>query len=297
MFKGASPDVQKEARNQLLGIYATSFAFAGVKGVPIYGLFNIAASMFMGIFGDDDEPFDLDEWVLSTFGNEIFRGPIGAATNLNIGTRTGFGDLLWRPDEKRLADIGLLNYAMEQAAGPAFGVAANIIKGATLAYEGDWQKGLETGLPSGLKSLMRGYRFATEGVVNSKGFKIVDDPNAYDVMMSAIGFSPNDLNDAYARVSIMKKIERRVQEQRNGLLDTLWAAREAGDYSGIRDVQKEIDEYNKSKFGRNYQITPETKEKSYDMRKARQREAERTFGTTLNPKLREAARQEAGILE
>lgn len=295
IFAGADSDVKKEAAKQFMGINAAAFAFAGLKGMPIYGGINLMASMFSGLFGDDDDPFDLDEWALATLGSAGFRGPVGALLNVNLGTRTGFGDLLWRPDEKRLKELGLLTYALEQAGGPALSIAKNSVDGVTQMIEGDFMKGMETALPSLPKSFMRSFRFATEGVKNSKGFKIVDDPGAMDIFLSLVGFTPNDVSDAYSRVAIAKGYERQVQERRAGLLDALWAARQAGDYDGIREINKEIYDFNNSKRGRNYRITPDTIERSYEMRKKREREA--VFGASFNPRIRQAALQEAGVRE
>jgi len=293
VFAGADKETKKLAAKQFMGINAMAYAFAGAKGMPIFGGINLMASLLTGMFGDEDEPFDFDKWAEATFGAAGYRGPIGALLNLNLGTRTGFGDLLWRPDEKRLAEIGLSTYILEQGGGPALSIVNNIVKGSQQVIEGDTMKGLETMTPSMAKSVLRSVRFATEGVVNSKGYKIVDDPSAYGVFMSLVGFSPNDVNDAYSKIAIMKDFERKSQERRNGLLDDLWGARQAGDTDGIREINKEIYDFNRSKLGRSNPITPETKEKSYDMRKQREREA--IFGASFNPKLLKAAMMEAGL--
>jgi hypothetical protein len=292
---GADANVKKEAIKQFMGINAAAFAFAGLKGMPIYGGVNLLASMLTGLFGDEDEPFELDEWVLANLGSAGFRGPVGALFNINLGTRTGFGDLLWRPDEKRLKELGLTTYAMEQLGGPAVSIVKNIVDGTTKMIEGDFMKGAETALPSLPKSVLRSIRFATEGIVNSKGFKITEDPGAMDILMSIVGFTPNDVSDAYSRVAIMKNFERKAQERRNGLLDELWGARQSDDYEGVREINKEIYDFNRSKLGRSNPITSETKERSYDMRKRREREA--IYGASFNPKLVEAAKQEAGVRE
>jgi hypothetical protein len=296
MFKGADADVRKEARRQLLGMYATTFAFAGVKGVPAYGLINILATMLAGVFGDDDEPFDLDEIILTNLGNEVFRGPIGALTDLNIATRVGFADLFWRPDEKRLADIGLLNFAMEQALGPVYGVTSNLVKGATQVYEGDFMRGMETMLPSSIKSGVRTYRLATEGAVNSKGFKIIDDPSFYDLMMSATGFSSNELNDAYARASIAKQAEREGLETRKRYLTKANVALRAGDIEEYNAIKREaFDKYNNSSFGKTDPLKESSFRRSYEMYLIAERNAVR--GVVLTEKSKKYLMERAGIRE
>jgi hypothetical protein len=293
-FGGADAKTKAVARRQLLGIYATTFAFAGLKGVPAYGLINVLASM---IFGDDDEPFSLDDALLTTFGPIGFSGPFGYYTNVGVAGRLGFGDLLWRPDEKRLAELGPLMYTIENMAGPVYSVVDNLRKGMGQMAEGNVMKGLETATPSALKSFFRTYRFATEGVLNSKGYKIIEDPNFADLVMSATGITPNDHNIAYEQLSIVKGFERKALERRSQLLDRRAAAIRVGDYDGLRDIDKQIFDFNKSKFGRGYRIEEDTKRKSLKQRKIQEQRAIQagTFGSNVNPRLLKEAKEAAGL--
>ena len=295
LSKNVKPEVRREAAKQLLAIHTMAFMFAGAKGLPVYGLTNLLASMLDGLLGDDDEPFDLDDWITKEFGNALYRGPLGALLNVDIGSRTGFGDLLWRPDEKRLAEVGPMLYAFEQLAGPAGGVIKGGIKGLEQFGEGNVWRGVEAMSPSVVRNAMKGVRFYTEGALNSKGVPIDDDVGAKDALMQIFGFTPNDLADKYARNNIMKGAERRVSEKRASLLNRMYLARQQNDYDELVDTQNDIDKFNESKFGREYPITSKTLIKSEKIRDAKAREA--VNGVVLPKKIRQQLMEEAGIEE
>jgi len=73
-FKGESPEVRRIAQKQLLGMYGMAGAFAGVKGLPFFGLAETIAQMLNALFGDDDEPFNFDEEMRDFFGELIYKG-------------------------------------------------------------------------------------------------------------------------------------------------------------------------------------------------------------------------------
>jgi hypothetical protein len=296
MFKGASPEIKKQAALQYLTINSVVWTFAGLKGMPIFGIANLATSVLDWMFGDEDEPFDLDNYVLANLGNTLYRGPIGALMNVDIGSRSGFSDLLWRPDPKRLAEVGLGTYILEQMGGPAVGIVKSLQQGVEHFDDGNYYRALESSTPAAVRNFLKGLRFSYEGAVNSKGYSIDDDISAKDALMQILGFTPNDIADKYARNNIMKEAERRVEEKKRSLLFRANLARSERDFDELREIRQEISEYNRSPLGRYYPITSGrdgSLEKSWDSWNQKRLSAQN--GVTLKPKLREPLKEEAGL--
>lgn len=298
MFKGASPEVKREAAMQYLAINSVAWTFAGLKGMPIFGLANLATSVLDWMFGDDDEPFDLDNYVLANLGNAMYRGPIGALINADIGSRSGFSDLLWRPDPKRLAEVGLGAYVMEQMLGPAFGIYKSVEQGVEHFNNGDLYRALESSSPAAIRNFLKGLRFSYEGAVNTKGYPIDGDISAKDAFMQILGFTPNDVADKYARNNIMKQAERRMDEKKRSLLARHNLARSEKDMDEMREIRAEMVEFNRSTLGRFMPITfgnGGTVEKSWNAWNQQRQAA--LNGVVLKPKLKQALKEEAGIEE
>jgi hypothetical protein len=292
--KDVDSEVRKIAIRQLLGIHTMAFLIAGLKGVPAFGAANLLASMISGMFGDEgDEPLDLDNYILANWGQAVYRGPLSAFTNMDFGTRTGFGDLLWRPDEKRIAEIGALHFAIEQAAGPIAGIYRNFESAFGHWERGDESRAIESAMPSVIRNILKGYRIATEGALNSKGVPIDDDISGKDALMQMLGFTPNDLAEKYARANIATNWEREGQEKRTNLLLIRNAALNAGDYDEVTSVEEQIDKFNSTAYGEANPVTPKVMQRSW---KAFQDYINSSvYGVRLNKKTADEAKEVAGI--
>jgi len=252
LSKDVDPEIRKESAKQLLAIHTTAFLFAGLKGMPVYGLANVLASLLAKFIPDDEDkaPFDFDDFIVNNLGYSMFRGPLSALLNIDIGSRTGFGDLLWRPDERRMEELGPGLYILEQALGPIGGITKNAWKGYEQITQGDWMRGIETMSPSVVRNLLKGMRFATEGAVDSKGEKIVDDLNAWNIFSQILGATPNTLAEAYDVRNQVSKAVKADQDTRDSLYNRAYLARLHNDYDEIVAVNKDIEKYNSTGLGK-----------------------------------------------
>ena len=274
------------ARSQLLGISGMAYMFAGVQGLPFYG----AADMLASLLADDEEdPFLLDDWVKQSVGQVGYKGPLSAAFNVDIASRTGFRGLMWRADRRRREEVGEAVYIAEHFLGPSWSILTGIDRGAGDINEGNTMRGLEQMTPTWIRNQIKTFRFATEGATTRKGLKIVDDPNAYNLFMQILGFSDSDLSAAYERVAIMKFKEKKIEGWKTKLLLNYYLATKAGDSKGIKRTQKKINKFNKK--NPELAITGETLNNS---RKTFDRKAlEAVHGVTLNPRLRDRLIEES----
>jgi len=182
---------------------------------------------------------------------------------------------------------------MKQAFGPVGSLIAGTEQGFKAFEQGEVARGLESMVPSFVRNVMKGFRFAQEGATNLKGEPIVDDINAYNILMQVVGFSPAHLSNAYEEISMKKDYERKILARRNRLLDKYDMARKAGDSELLSSTQAEIDEYNAARQDPKARITRETLLRSERARKAAEENTIRgvRFNKNLMPEINELVRQ------
>lgn len=287
------PTKEREiARKQFLGIMGMTYVFSGLQGLPVYGGLNMLSSAIAGMFGDDDEPYDFDEEVREIFGDIGYKGPLNKLLNIDIAARTGFNGMVFHDDPRRLAEVGFGPYFIEHFFGPAYQtLAVNPTRAAKLWDEGHTERAIETMMPSALKNMMKGFRFATEGATTTNGIKIIDDPNALNNLLQIFGFTNADLSEAYTRASSMKKYEKHILDRRTHLLDTYYLAKSNGDTEMMSKIRDDMRTYS-SKVPAGIKITEDTISRSTRGHKEREKQAR--DGVVISKKLKNQAVEEAG---
>ena len=273
------------ARKQLAGIYGMSFVFAGMQGMPFYGAAEYMAEALYAMFADDDdEPFDFRESTRNVFGDIGYKGPLNKLLNLDLASRTGFANLIWRDDPKRIQEIGMLGYTFETLLGPSYSYASNIMRGASDMSEGQVYRGLEKMMPAFMRNPLKSFRYMSEGARTTNGAKLTD-LNGLDAFMQIFGFTNEDLAKAYEQNNAMKTAERNMLHRRSGLLTAAFVAQENEDYELYQEVLNKIDKYNQSTTGSLNPITSKTLRASF---KQRERAIDESVnGITLTKKYRE----------
>ena len=287
------PTKEREiARKQFLGIMGMTYVFSGLQGLPVYGGLNMLSSAIAGMFGDDDEPYDFDEEVREIFGDIGYKGPLNKLLNIDIAARTGFNGMVFHDDPRRLAEVGFGPYFIEHFFGPAYQtLAVNPTRAAKLWDEGHTERAIETLMPSALKNMMKGFRFATEGATTTNGIKIIDDPNALNNLLQVFGFTNADLSEAYTRASSLKKYEKHILDRRTHLLDTYYLAKSNGDTEMMSKIRDDMRTYS-SKVPAGIKITEDTISRSTRGHKEREKQAR--DGVVISKKLKNQAVEEAG---
>lgn len=282
-FKSESPEIRRMARRQLIGMYGMAGAFAGVKGLPFFGLAETIAQMINALFGDDDEPYNFDEDMRDFFGELLYKGPTNFFTNLEIANRTGVAqDLVFRDDPRSIAEHGYVLSAMRNAFGPAGSYAVNAENAIKMMNEGHTERAIEALVPSWMRNGMKGMRYMSEGALTLKGDPVEEDVGAYNSLMQMIGFSPASLSSTYERTSAAKGYEKAVADRKQKLLNKYAMAEHAGDTDLMADVREDINNFN-SKHPAN-RISGTTLLKSKKAREA----AEKNMinGVTFNKKMK-----------
>jgi hypothetical protein len=290
-YKGETKEVRNMARKQILGIYGASFTFAGLQGVPLYGATQVVAESLYALLGDDDEPFDFEESTREIFGDIGYRGPLNKILNLDIASRTGFANLIWREDPRRVSEVGVLQYAAEQTLGPSFSYFLNVNRGLGDMSNGNMYRGLEQMLPAFLRNPMKAVRYGTEGALTRKGAELTE-LNGLDAFLQVFGFTNEDLSLQYARNQSMKAAERSFNARRSGLLTAHFLARQNGDMEMLREIDGKISDFNRSTLGRSNPITSDTLTRSF--RERLRSIEESTNGITLSKRTADVIKKEYG---
>ena len=136
-------------------------------------------------------------------------------------------------------------------------------RGGQLLSEGHLFRGVEKFVPSFIRNPLKAYRFATEGALTLNGDPLVEDISALGIALNIVGLTPSQLSEVYAENESKKRYLRHIQQRRNNLLSQRNAARVLGDYEEIRKLDKKIQTFNKTKYGRHLKITADSKRSSY----------------------------------
>lgn len=291
-FAKRKADMQEaitQSRRQLLGMYGMSFAFGGVKGLPFYGGLSVLAAAMHAIAGDDDEPWDLEHELEQFLGTTATNGIVNELTNLQIGQRTSIvNDLLYRDNPRAVADLGYAGAAAVSLLGPMGSYLVGIENSYNMFRQGHIERAIEGVVPSSVRNIMKGMRYASEGAVTLKGDPVDKDISAYSALMQVVGFAPADLSNLQERKAMAKAYEKGVTEKRTGLLNKYNMALEAGDKEILDETLEEIQAFNKAIP--QDPILGKTLKSSVAHRRANQRKM--LYGMTFNNKLRSHIQEE-----
>jgi len=269
------------ARRRLLGIYAGTYMVAGIGGMPLFGAAEVLAALMMS---DDDEPYDLQQEVMESLGELGLNGPVNALIGLDIASRTGFTDVLWRDDPKRLAEVGYITFGLEKLAGPTYSQIMNWQRGFGLMAEGEIWRGTEALMPAAARNALKALRYANEGALTKNGVPIEEDIGLWNNTMQVFGFAPAELATTQARVGAEYQISQKLRRRRTALYTQLYAAVSAGNGDAVREAYKDIAAFNRA----NPTIAIDFRGEEQSFRQRDRRNAESIDGLYLEKNMRQA---------
>ena len=271
-----TPAEKAQARRQLFGVMGGAALVAGAQGLPMYG---VAAMVYDLFKGDEDE--DFDTVVRKTIGEELFSGMGNAVLGVDVASRMGLSDLVFR-DRLIEKDQPFLFDLIETLGGPVVGVTMQMERGYDKAInQGELVRGVEAMSPAAVRNALKSYRFYEEGARTQRGDVIVDDISAPLLVMQFFGFAPAEYTRQLAENAQLKKISGRAAKQRTNLLRKYYAAVRSGDTSRARRIREDMNEFNQT-FP-NFRITPETIKRS--MAQHMRTSKRMHYGVTINPKM------------
>ncbi len=248
--KGESKEVRDAARKELIGYFGTAYVFAGAQGMPLVGAGMTIVSALNGIFGDDDEPYDPEFALREAIGLFNYKGPVNYLTGVDIASRTGWTGMFWREDPKRMAEVGPVTYTMEQFLGPAYSYAVGVPRAFDYMENGQYGRAFEQVAPRAIGNIHKGIRYATDGAKTANGIPLVEDVGAYNQFMQLFGFRPSDVAEAGEEAGAAKRMESKIFERRNGIIERAALAQLSGDADGFREAVLEAANFNQKNPGK-----------------------------------------------
>jgi hypothetical protein len=224
----------KAARRQLVGIYGMAALFAGAKGLPMYWIAELAYNMFQD--KDDD---DFDTVMREYLGEFFFKGPVNYLTNLSVADRVGWTDLLWREQKGSKADASVMAQFAEAIFGAPYAIGDSLFRAKDLIAEGQYERGIEAMLPVGLRNILKGGRYAMEGVNTLRG-DAVGDVNGYNAAMQVLGFAPADLMKQYEENAYLTGKAKAIRTEEKNLLKKYYGAMREGDSDTMLTAQEKL---------------------------------------------------------
>lgn len=222
------------AMRQIAGIYGSAALFAGARGLPMFGMVALIYNLFKG---DDEDDFQTA--TRKFMGEGLYSGALNATTGLDIASRIGLSDLIFR-DQKFAESTSVIASLAETMGGPVFGVASRVERGLRLISEGHTERGIEAILPSAMANLLRSYRYSTEGTTTLRGDPITGDISSWNVFAQTFGFAPADYTRQLEINAILKGVDKAKLQEKTNLLRQFYVANRMGDHDSAREALQEL---------------------------------------------------------
>jgi hypothetical protein len=287
-------EFRKVAIKQWLGTIGGAFVFAGIQGLPFYGLATTlaagASAISAAMFGDaDDEITDPEEDRKQALGALAMRGPVSELLGLDIASRTGFNGMFWRDDPRRMDEIGIEYFALEQFLGAPWASIRTRIDAIRDFQEGYYDRALEKAMPVAARNFLKTWRYMQDGVTTKDGKPITEDLDAYELFMQAFGFTPTQVQKASARAGARKEIVNEVIERRQALFKNAYAAWSQGDQEGYIKALQDISKWNKTQTAAEFNATIDWDELEQSFKQRGRAEEEALDGVSIPKRYREGA--------
>lgn len=301
-LKGETPAVRREARMQLAGATGMMALLAGATGTVGYGFLMTAASLMAGIFGDDDDPMEIEDQfkagVINTLGPElggiVLNGLPGHYLGIDLTSRIGMPDLWFRSPNQDLQGREEWQYWVLNSLGASVSLGGDMFEGfKVMTDEKSVARGLETMAPKAVRDLMKTWRYSWEGVRSRNGDEVLprDEVGVADVIKQALGFTPAIVRETYDRNSALRNAEKKITDDRRRVMNAFAKAVEDKDDDARNAALDEVRRFNANPANRPVAITSDGLKQSLKAR-ARNR-AKKVDGVLIqNEKLGRSLRNE-----
>jgi hypothetical protein len=284
-----TPEDRRVAFKQLVGLQLSSFAFAGVAGMPLYGLVSTVADAFLG---DDEE--DADMLTRRYLGEGFYKGFLSEISGLDISSRIGLTGLLIR-ENRYNTDPSAEETLVANLGGPAWSTTTQLGRGVSEFYkamtgeEGDMVRGIENMVPAAVRNFIKAGRYLADGasIETRRKDVITGDLGASDLLGQALGFTPTKATLEQDLNQLTLKISNAVSKKRANLSKLYYIALREGDIEGVQEVLKDIRAFNADIKGRYPKAMIDGEYLEGSLKRHQGTSEEMVSGVSLNPAVRE----------
>lgn len=217
---------------QTLRTLGVSLAQSGLKGLPFAALIALGYKAITGRNMDDDTRESMEEAGIPDKAIDISLHGAYAATGADMSSLLGSGDI-----------ISTYGSTAAQIAGPVGGLGDQIGRAMFFASRGDYRRALESASPDVIRNILKGTRYAQEGVRKASG-ELITKPSQIDVGMQALGFNPLSVSKAY-EAEDTKKALKDARSARNSFASSEIAkAIVTRDRAKVRKIMSAIHDHN-----------------------------------------------------
>lgn len=241
----------REAKRELAGLMGTTAMISGALGLPFVSAF---AGVYNLLSQDDDNPSDIRldtrNWLADTFGTDV--GNVlshGVGYGLGVDTASfGLQDLL--PGSQFLADRRMFKDKIADSAkgwwGPSINAGLDLGEGLIKLSDGQYVKGIEQMLPSGLKGAWKAYQVANYGYTDSKGNPIPVEATPWDVAIQATGLRPASRAMASEASNYFSVSQSRLAARRTLIIDNFFKGIDRKDQALTDTALEQIRAFNRA---------------------------------------------------
>jgi len=199
-FAGADAETRLIGKKSLAFTLGHTAVMGGIMGLPG---FAVIASLYGMLFGDEDEPENPELALRRAIGDDtiadlLVKG-VPAMAGLDLSGKLGMGQMLsiLPYTDVTASRKGVYETIGTAVAGPFGGLLAKSAEGVGYIGRGDYYKGVEQLVPTGVANAMKGYRYGTEGITSKTGDVTMspDDIGAVDAFMVALGLPTKPITD------------------------------------------------------------------------------------------------------
>lgn len=260
-FANEDPAVRMIGKKSLAFTVGHTAVMGGIMGLP--GFYAIAALYGM-LFGDDDEPDNPELALRRAIGDEtiadlLVKG-VPAALGVDLSGKLGMGQMLSALpySDVNLSRKGVYETIGTIVSGPFGGLLAKSADGVSLMAGGDYQKGLEQLLPTGLANVAKAYRFGTEGVTNRAGDVVMnaDDIGFVDQFFTALGLPTDVLTDRNFLNAAKFEYDQFYNDKASEIKRTYTRAYKEGDTASLNEAREAWKSLQESRAQNGYQRQP-----------------------------------------
>ena len=260
-FKGASRDEKAVARRALGFIAGHMMVLGGAIGVPLVQQFG---SLLLKMFGDDDEPENLELTLRRLINDPVMAdlliNGVPGALGVNLGSKLGMGnvfsilpftdiDFTSRSGAEKML-VGIM--------GPSAGLGLKFADGLGQMASGEYYKGLESMMPSGVANVMKAGRFATEGVTMRNGDVVLkpEEISMFDAAFQAVGLPTTTLTDRQFTQRVVAEFDKFYDKRTTEIKGDYVNASRDGDVNSMADAREEWSKLQESRVKNGYKRQP-----------------------------------------
>jgi hypothetical protein len=249
--------VQKEATEAFWGTMGMTFLTAGMSGLPLFFILSGIGSAFHAAFGEDDEPYDFDNWFKNwcarTFGamvgDTISRGALSQVTGMNFADRMSVNmSDMWFPSVKKSQDeVQYVQNVMTNLMGPVVGAGLGYVEAVKRYNDGHYARAAEAMLPAAIKNIFVGTRYMVEGqALTLKGDTIDSHISAREAVGQMLGFSPEDTAQKQKVAMEKKNFDLEILGRKQDLKNAFFISFDSKDNNMQKRVVQKIMRFNKT---------------------------------------------------